>query len=155
MYVHMIGSAQSPLILPQAGWLMADDWFLMTVNVNPSPVYRWAAAAMEILDRTVRLEPLYDPGSPHHTRAGIREPNATNNRIERLKGALRERVKVQRGWKTLSTPLAEGRRPHYSFVKPHQALAEQTPAERTGVGVHGEDKLLSLKASLAQGETEN
>ena len=153
--MHTIGPAQSPLIQAQTDWLLADDWFLMTVNVKPSHVYRWAAAAMETLDRTVRLEPLYDPGPPHHTRAGIREPNATNNRIERLNGALRERVKVQRWWKTLSTPLAEGRRPHHNFGKPHQALAGQTPSERAGVGVHGENKRLSLKASLAQGETEN
>ena len=63
----------------------------------------------------------------------IRSPN--NNRIERLNGTLRERVKVQRGWKTHSTPLAEGMRIHYNFVKPHQALEGQTPAQRAGINV--------------------
>ncbi|MGI0013243.1 MAG: IS6 family transposase [Nitrososphaera sp.] len=33
-----------------------------------------------------------------------------NNRIERLNGILRERVKVQRGWKSAKTVLAEGNR---------------------------------------------
>jgi transposase-like protein len=77
-------------------------------------------------------------------RAGIRKPHANNNRIERLNGTLRERVKVQRGWKTMQTPLAEGQRIHYDFVKPHQALAGQTPAQAAGVGVEGRNKWLSL-----------
>ena len=86
----------------------------------------------------------------HIANSGIKKvPHATNNRIERLNGTLRERVKVQRGWKSMKTPLAEGQRIHYNFVKPHQALEGQTPAERAGVGVKGENKWLSLlKASL-------
>lgn len=86
----------------------------------------------------------------HIAKAGIRKPNATNNRIERLNGTLRERVKVQRGWKTMTTPLAEGARIHYNFVKPHQALAGQTPAERAGVGVQGENKWLVLLRNAIQ-----
>jgi hypothetical protein len=35
---------------------------------------------------------------------GIGKPHANNNRIERLNGTLRERVRVQRGWKTVKTP---------------------------------------------------
>jgi transposase-like protein len=75
---------------------------------------------------------------------GIKKPAATNNRIERLNGTLRERVKVQRGWKTLTTSLAEGQRIHYNFVKPHAALEGQTPAERAGVGVEGANKWMEL-----------
>jgi hypothetical protein len=70
----------------------------------------------------------------HIAKAGIRKPDANNNRIERLNGTLRERVKVQRGWKIMKTPLAEGQRLHYNFVKPHGALEGQTQAERAGVG---------------------
>src|SRR5271157_1488435 len=83
-------------------------------------------------------------------RMGVGKPHANNNRIERLNGTLRERVKVQRGWKSYQSAIAEGQRFHYNFVKPHQALAGQTPAERAGVGVQGENKWLSLlKAALA------
>lgn len=32
-------------------------------------------------------------------KSGINKPHANNNRIERLNGTLRERIKVQRGWK--------------------------------------------------------
>jgi transposase-like protein len=95
--------------------------------------------------------------SAHVAKAGVGKPHANNNRVERLNGTLRERVKVQRGWKTLKTPLAEGQRIHYNFVRPHAALEGQTPAQRAGVGVKGENKWLELlKASLVpQGETTN
>ena len=80
----------------------------------------------------------------HIAKAGIRKPNATNNRIERLNGTIRERTKVQRGWKNPASKIAEWQRIHYNFVKPHQALAGQTPAERASVGVEGEGKWLGL-----------
>ena len=99
----------------------------------------------------------HDKKPKHVAKAGVGKPHATNNRIERLNGTLRERVKVQRGWKNPKTPLAEGQRIHYNFVKPHTALEGQTPAERAGVGVEGQNKWLSLlKAAVTpQGETAN
>ena len=66
----------------------------------------------------------------------------TNNRIERMNGTLRERVKVQRGWKSWESQIAEGQRIHYNFVKPHQALEGQTPAQRANIPI--ENKWLSL-----------
>ena len=77
-------------------------------------------------------------------RMGVGKPHANNNRIERLNGTLRERVKVQRGWKSMKTPLAEGARIHYNFVKPHSALEGQTPAERAGVGIQAKNKWLAM-----------
>ncbi len=53
-------------------------------------------------------------------------------------------MKIQRGWKTMKTPLAEGARIHYNFVKPHSALEGQTPAERASVRVEGQDKWFGL-----------
>jgi len=48
-----------------------------------------------------------------------------------------------------SSKIAEGQRIHYDFVRPHQALEGQTPAERANVGVKGENKWLELlRASL-------
>jgi hypothetical protein len=58
---------------------------------------------------------------------------ANNNRIERLNGTLRERTKVTRGWKTGKTPIAEGQRIHYNFVKPHMGLNGETPAKKAGM----------------------
>ena len=35
----------------------------------------------------------------------------------------------------MGTPLAEGQRLHYNFVKPHQALDGKTPAQVEGIGM--------------------
>ncbi len=67
-----------------------------------------------------------------------------NNRIERMNGTLRVRVRVQRGWKTQKTALAEGNRIQYNFVKPHMALEGRTPAQIAGLDVKGWKDLLSL-----------
>lgn len=88
----------------------------------------------------------------HIANAGIRKPHATNNRAERLHGTLRERVKVQRGWKSMNTPIAEGQRIQYNFVKPHSALEGQTPAQAAGINtVKGKNKWMELlKSSLTK-----
>ena len=93
----------------------------------------------------------------HIANAGVRKTHANSNRIKRINGTLRERVKVQRGWKNMTSQIAEGQRLHYNFVKPHQALEGQTPAERAGLVVEGQNKWLGLmKAAIAsKGETSN
>ena len=90
----------------------------------------------------------------HIANAGVSKRHATNNRIERLNGTLRERVKVQRGWKSMKSAVAEGQRIHYDFVKPHMALEGQTPAQVAGVGVQEGNKWLALlKASTINQST--
>lgn len=84
-------------------------------------------------------------------KAGINKPHANNNRIERLNGTLRERVKVQRGWKSMKSQLAEGQRIQYNFVKPHMALEGQTPAERAGIKIEGKNKWLTLIQNASKG----
>jgi hypothetical protein len=45
----------------------------------------------------------------------------------------------------MGTPIAEGQRIAYSFVKPHMALEGQTPAQRAGIYVvNGKNKWLDL-----------
>ena len=51
----------------------------------------------------------------HIAKCGITKPHANNNRVEILNGTLRERVKVQRGWKNPKSAIAEGQRIHYNF----------------------------------------
>ncbi len=83
-------------------------------------------------------------GKPNHVaNSGINKPHATNNRIERLNGTLRERVKVQRGWKSKNSAIAEGQRIQYNFVKPHMALEGQTPAQAANLEVNGWNELLN------------
>ena len=49
---------------------------------------------------------------------------------------------MSRGWKIGRTPIAEGQRIHYNFVKPHIGLEGKTPAEISGVDVKGWKRLL-------------
>ena len=80
----------------------------------------------------------------HVAKCGVNKPHANNNRIERLNGILRERVKVQRGWKSKKSQIAEGQRIHYNFVKLHQALDGKTPAEASGLKIEGKNKWLTV-----------
>lgn len=89
------------------------------------------------------------PNVKHVANCGIRKQHANNNRIERLNGTLRERVKVQRGWKTVKTPLAEGQKIQYNFVKPHMALEGKTPANAAGMNIKGWHALLDAATAHA------
>jgi hypothetical protein len=80
----------------------------------------------------------------HIPKFGINNPHANNNRAERLNGTFRERTKVQRALKKHKTPLAEGERIQYNFVKPHMALGGETPAKKTGIEIKGKNKWLEL-----------
>jgi len=51
----------------------------------------------------------------------------------------------------MKTPLAEGQRIHYDFVKPYQALEGQTPAQVAGVGVEGKNKWMELLEKAVTG----
>ncbi|MDG6966978.1 MAG: IS1/IS6 family transposase [Nitrososphaerota archaeon] len=90
----------------------------------------------------------------HIARMGVGKPHANNNRVERLNGTLRERVKVQRGWKSYQTPLAEGQRIAYNFVKPHMALEGQTPSQAAGLTPKGWAELLRAALTNQNGTTE-
>jgi transposase-like protein len=73
-------------------------------------------------------------GSPKHTIAiaGATTPHA-NEWAERLNNTIRERNKTQRGWKSDNTPLREGQRLYYNFIREHQGLNGLTPAEMAGL----------------------
>lgn len=87
------------------------------------------------------------PNAEHIRSCGVNLPHRNNNRIERMNGTLRERTKVQRGLKTVNTPIAEGMRIQYNFIKPHEALEGKTPAEASGIKTEGVNKWLSLMRS--------
>ena len=44
----------------------------------------------------------------------------------------------------MTSEIAEGQRIHCNFIKPHQALEGQTPAERAGLVAEGKNKWLNL-----------
>jgi len=94
------------------------------------------------------------PNAKHVRGVGIRS-RRSNNRIERCNGTVRERTKVQRGWKSMESQIAEGQRLHYNFVKPHMALEKQTPAQRSGIAIQNSwSELLKLALTNQDRTTE-
>lgn len=81
----------------------------------------------------VGIKTVFDNKPWHKARTGINKPHANNNRIERSNGTQRERIKVQRGWKSMDTMIPEGLRIHMNCVKPHMALQGRTPAQKIGL----------------------
>jgi len=95
----------------------------------------------EFSTNNLDTEHLYNVGLQHH-------PN--NNHVERLHGSIREREKTMRGLKVETTPIIEGHRLYYNFIKPHEGLNGLTPSEQAGIKIEGDNKWLTLmKTSLS------
>jgi transposase-like protein/predicted RNA-binding Zn-ribbon protein involved in translation (DUF1610 family) len=73
-----------------------------------------------------------------------------NQKMERLNGSIRDREKTMRGIKTKNSPTLKGMQVYYNFIKPHEGLKGQTPAEACGIQVNGENKWMTLIQNAAQ-----
>jgi putative transposase len=67
-----------------------------------------------------------------------------NNKMERMNGEIRDREKVMRGLKKITTPILPGMQLFHNFIRPHEALNGKTPAEACGIEVVGDNKWLTL-----------
>ncbi|MGH9975951.1 MAG: IS6 family transposase, partial [Nitrososphaeraceae archaeon] len=63
-----------------------------------------------------------------------------NNKMERLNGEVRDREKVMRGLKKVDTAVLTGYQLYHNFMRPHEGIANLTPAEKCGVKIEGENK---------------
>ncbi len=97
----------------------------------------------EFITSHQETEHLWNVGLQHH-------PN--NNHVERLHGTIRQRQKVMRGIKIEATPIVEGHRLYYNFIKPHEALNGKTPSEEAGITVEGDNKWLILMHKAIQNQ---
>lgn len=93
------------------------------------------AIKKEFNTNTHETEHLWNVGLQHH-------PN--NNHVERLHSTIREREKTMRGLKMEDTPIVDGNRIYYNFIKPHEALNGKTPSEQAGITIDGKEKWLTL-----------
>ncbi len=73
-----------------------------------------------------------------------------NNKMERLNGEVRDREKTFRGLKRTDTPILKGYRIFHNFVRPHESLKGETPADKAGIKVEGTNKWLTLIQNASQ-----
>jgi len=52
--------------------------------------------------------------------------------------------------KNSNTPIVEGHRLYYNFIKPHESLEGKTPSEEAGITIDGNNKWLSLMKTAIQ-----
>ena len=79
-----------------------------------------------------------------HIRHITLKGDKNNNRMERLNGEFRDREKVMRGVKKMDSPTIRGYQIFHNYIRPHQALNGETPAERAGIKVEGDDKWFTI-----------
>jgi hypothetical protein len=65
-----------------------------------------------------------------------------NNKMERFNGEVRDREKVIRGLRKPDSPLLDGYQIYHNYIRPHEALDGETPADRSGIRILGENKWL-------------
>lgn len=104
------------------------------------------AVKKEFITNTHETEHLWNVGLQHH-------PN--NNHVERLHGNIRDREKTMRGLKIENTPIIDGHRLYYNFIKPHESLNGKTPSEAAGICVEGNNKWLTLMRKSIQYQKRN
>lgn len=64
--------------------------------------------------------------------------------MERLNGEIRDREKVTRNLKKPDSPILAGMQIYHNYVRPHMGLDGQTPAEKAGIEVKGQNKWVTL-----------
>ena len=55
-----------------------------------------------------------------------------------------------RGIKSNKSPVVEGHRLYYNFIKPYEALGRKTPSEEAGINIVGDNKRLMLMKTAFQ-----
>jgi transposase-like protein len=76
-----------------------------------------------------------------------------NNKMERINGEIRDREKVTRNLKKTDSPILTGLQIYHNYVRPHMGLEGQTPADKAGIQVEGENKWLTLIQNAANHPT--
>jgi hypothetical protein len=67
-----------------------------------------------------------------------------NNKMERMNGEVRDRERVMRGLKKMDAPILNGYQIFHNYIRPHEGLNGETPAERAGIKVRDADKWTTL-----------
>ena len=76
-----------------------------------------------------------------------------NNKMERFNGEFRDREKVMRGIKKTDSMIFDGYQIYHNYVRPHMSLDGQTPADKAGILIKGDNKWLTLIQNASQNTT--
>ena len=87
---------------------------------------------------------LKNPRAKHIKEIHIKNQVAHNNIQERLNGEFRDREKVFRGLKNDDSPAIAGIQLYHNYVRPHMSLDGDTPADRAGIKITGNNKWITL-----------
>jgi transposase-like protein len=144
-------------------WEIIDEQtkFLVASHLSKSRPTKDAIALFEKAMKIAKKKPtsIYVDGLPAYIKAynkvfrtlrkdtrpelirkvGLRAVNS-NNSVERLHGTLKDRIKPMRGLKGMETveTLLEGWTVHYNYVRPHQTLEGETPAQVCGIDIEND-----------------
>jgi transposase-like protein len=81
---------------------------------------------------------------PEHIRHIHFKGDKNNNMMERLNNEFRDREKVIRGVKSVNSPLFDGYQIYHKYLRPHMALNGDTPADRAGIKIEGDNKWITF-----------
>ncbi len=81
------------------------------------------------------IELVFGADTQHLPSQPFVDKDFSTNLIERFQGTLKDRTKVMRGFKKLSSArlILDGWITHYNFFRTHESLGDKTPAEVTGI----------------------
>ena len=87
---------------------------------------------------------LKNPRAKHIKEIHLRNQVANNNIQERLNGEFRDREKTFRGLKKDDSPAIAGIQLYHNYIREHMSLDGDTPADRAGIKVTGNNKWITL-----------
>ena len=89
------------------------------------------------------------PRAKHVSDIHIKDQKKNNNIQERLNGEFRDLEKVFRGLKKDDSPAISGIKLYHNYVRPHMSLDGDTPADRAGIRIEGNNKWLTIIQNVA------
>lgn len=87
---------------------------------------------------------LKNPRVKHIKEIHLKNQVANNNIQERLNGEFRDREKVFRGLKKDDSPAIVGIQFYHNYIRSHMSLDGDTPADRVGIKINGDNKWLTI-----------
>ena len=71
----------------------------------------------------------------------------------KLNGESRDREKVMRGLQREDSPILRGLQLHHNFIRPHSSLGGETPADRAGIIIKGNNKWMTIIQNASKPKT--